>query len=61
MIRSPKMRNALPPGGAGANERHRLSQSVKLTSLSHLRGKRAGHLFARACIDKQFAAQYSED
>jgi DNA polymerase-3 subunit alpha len=33
---------------------------VKLTSISHLRGMRGRGIFARACIDKQLLAQYSE-
>ncbi|MBD2423282.1 DNA polymerase III subunit alpha [Cyanobium sp. FACHB-13342] len=33
---------------------------VKLTSISHLRGMRGRGIFARACIDKQLLAQYSD-
>ncbi|MEX0589159.1 MAG: DNA polymerase III subunit alpha [Cyanobium sp.] len=33
---------------------------VKLTSISHLRGMRGRGIFARACVDKQLLAQYSD-
>ena len=45
---------------SACQERHGLSQLVKLTSISHLRGMRGRGIFLTACIDKDLLKQHSE-